>query len=260
MIPAAAVTATIKTTAAGVGPYVSPSPKPAGPSKPSTAPQTARAPSPTETVQAANPSLPDTPPRTLNLILPGIPIDSPAHLESPETSSNPPQVLTSPPDTGSLGIQSIAKPPVTAKQQAPAQIAKPVKFAGSAYTPDEPSNIEVAITVSSMPISIAIGATLAVIGSTTQPPINVAFTPKPILTFAGSTYTADDSTKFSVAGQTLAKGGTIIVGGTQLALDQAGTNASHRYQHSDITQYEHHRSAGTYRHVCQIYIHRRLSI
>ena len=62
------------------------------------------------------------------------------------------------------------------------------------------------------------------ITSSTQVPVNVAFTPKPVLTFANSTCKADDSTKSAIAGQTLAKGGTIIIGGTQLALDQAGTN------------------------------------
>lgn len=345
MIPAAALTATIKTTVAGTGPYSPPTPKPASPVKPTIAPQTADAPSPTT--------------------------DAPVHPESPKVPSpNSPEVPTTSPDTSSSpGAQPIPHLPVTSEQQAPAQGTKPVlTFAGSTYTADESSNIVIAshtlmpgsaaaviantpislapggmaavidtstqilaplsspavltfagsaytadassnivvagstvkpggpaivhsgttislapggaaavvgtstqmligatpiqaaptpvqavpaltfggstysadqasrfviagqtvtpggiITVSSTPISIASGATLAVIGSSTQSLIGAAVTPKPVLTFEGSTYTVGESTDFAISGQTLTKGGTINVGGTQMSLDQGGT-------------------------------------
>lgn len=80
------------------------------------------------------------------------------------------------------------------------------------------------ITVSSTPISIAAGATLAVVGSITQSLVNATVTQKPFLTFAGTTYTAGDSTDFAIAGQTLTKGGVIKVGETQSSLAQTGTD------------------------------------
>ena len=104
---------------------------------------------------------------------------------------------------------------------------------GSTYTADAASNFVIAgqtvapggvLTVSGTPISIALGASLAVIGSSTQSLVRPVTTQKPVLTFAGSVYTAGRSSDFLINGQTLTKGGTINVGGTQLSLDQAGTN------------------------------------
>lgn len=372
MIPVAALTTTIKTTVAGVGPYNPPTPKPVGPVKQTIAPQTARAPSLTPTVQVAEPPAP--PPKVSIPILLGTPTDSPFHFESPNVPSPTfPEAPTSSPGTpAGPGILPIVNPPATAELQAPAPAptAKPVlTFAGSTYIPDESSNIQIAghtlkpgsaaaviantpislapggmaaivststhilatlaspavltfagsvytadassnivvagstikpggaaivlsgttislapggaaavvgtstemltgatsidaastpvqaipaltfggstyladqasrfviagetvtpggvITVSSTRISIARGADSAVVGSSTQSLLNAAVTPKPVLTFGGSTYIAGDSTDFAIDGQTLTKGGTIKVGGTQMSLDQAGTN------------------------------------
>lgn len=232
MIPAAALTATIKTTVAGVGSYNQPTPKPAGPTKPTIASQTAGAPSPTATVQAVN--LPAPLSKVPVPTFPGIQADLPAHLQSPKVPSLIfAKVSTNPVDVpGSQGNQPIAKPPMTAEQQA-AQISNPVlTFAGSTtYSPDQASRFLIAgqtvvrggvITVSSTSISIAPGAALAVVRGSTQTLVNVAVTPKPVLTFAGSTYIADDSSDFAIAGQSLTKGGTINVGGTQMSLDQGG--------------------------------------
>lgn len=125
------------------------------------------------------------------------------------------------------GVASIQTTP-TLVQTTPA-----LTFGGSTYSADQASRFVIAsqtvapggiITVSSTPISIAPGATLAVIGSSTQSFIGAAVTPKLVLTFEGSTYTAGESTDFAIAGQTLTKSGVINVGGTQMSLDQGGIN------------------------------------
>ena len=51
-----------------------------------------------------------------------------------------------------------------------------------------------------------------------------AATPKPVLTFAGSVYTAGDFNDFNIGGETLTKGGVIVVDGTQLSINPSGTN------------------------------------
>ena len=120
-------------------------------------------------------------------------------------------------------------------QNAPDHVpAAPIlTFGGSAYTANVASQFIVAgqtvapggvIEVSGTPISIAPGASLAVIGSSTQSLVGAAVTPQPVLTFAGSTYTAGSSLGFLISGQTLTKGGTINVGGTQLSFGHAGTD------------------------------------
>ena len=105
-------------------------------------------------------------------------------------------------------------------------------FEGSKYTANAASQFVVAgqtvtpggvIKISNTPISIAPDATLAVIGSSTQSLVGSAITPQPVLTFAGSTYTAGTSSDFLINGQTMSKGGTINIGGTELSFGQAGT-------------------------------------
>ena len=105
-------------------------------------------------------------------------------------------------------------------------------FEGSTYTANAASQFVVAgqtvtpgevIKISNTPISIAPGASLAVIGSSTQSLVGSAIKPQPVFTFAGSTYTADASSDFLIDGQTLTKGGAINIGGTELSFGQAGT-------------------------------------
>ena len=105
-------------------------------------------------------------------------------------------------------------------------------FEGSTYTANAASQFVVAgqtvtpggvIKISNTPISIAPDATLAVIGSSTQSLVGSAITQQPVLTFAGSTYTAGTSSDFLINRQTLSKGGAINIGGTQLSYGQAGT-------------------------------------
>ena len=105
-------------------------------------------------------------------------------------------------------------------------------FAGSTYTANAASEFVVAgqtvtpggvINIDNTPISIAPGASLAVIGSSTQSLVGPAITPQPVLIFAGSTYTAGTSSDFLINGKTLTKGGAINIGGTELSFGQAGT-------------------------------------
>ena len=115
----------------------------------------------------------------------------------------------------------------------PAASPAVLSFAGSTYTADPASQFVIAgqtlapggqIAVSSTTLSLAPSANVAVIGTSTQslaisaPSANAA-----VLTFAGSTYTADSATQFIVAGQTLTPGGTITASSTVISMPQ-GTN------------------------------------
>ena len=79
------------------------------------------------------------------------------------------------------------------------------------------------INVDKTQLSFDKGGTGVVIGTSTQqlayPGIPVAA--KPVLTFGGSTYTADSSSDFIIKGQTLTKGGTVVVDGTTVSYDEA---------------------------------------
>ena len=108
-----------------------------------------------------------------------------------------------------------------------------ITFAGSTYTADRTSVFTIddqtlspggIITVSGTPISLGSTASIAVIGSSTQQ----LGTPNPtgqgrLLTFAGSTFTADRSSVFTIAGQTLSPGGVITVSGTPISLGPSAT-------------------------------------
>lgn len=107
-----------------------------------------------------------------------------------------------------------------------------LSFAGSTYTANSASEFVLAgqklspggqIMVSSTPVSLAPSANFAVIGTSTQVLATHAAVQKAaLLTFAGSTYTANAASQFVVAGQTLPPGGQITVSGTPLSLAPSG--------------------------------------
>lgn len=122
---------------------------------------------------------------------------------------------------------------VSPQNEASVQEGPVLNFAGSIYTANQASQFLVAgetlipggiVTISGMPISVDPGTSIAVIGGSTQLLKGAAATPKPVLTFAGSVYTAGDSNNFIIAGKTLAKGGVIVVDGTRLSIDPSGIN------------------------------------
>ena len=109
-----------------------------------------------------------------------------------------------------------------------------LSFDGSSYTADASSDFIIngqtltpggVITVSGTPISLPSGGTIVLIGSSTQSLSNAAIvTPAPVLTFAGSTYTADASSDFIISGQILTPGGVINISGTPISYDGSGNN------------------------------------
>ena len=114
-------------------------------------------------------------------------------------------------------------------------------FAGSTFTANSASQFVIAgqtlapggqITVSGTPISLAPGSSnVAVIGSSTQPLSMI--TPAPavgqasaVLTFDGSTYSANAASQFVIAGQTLNPGAQITVSGTPISLGPTASSAN----------------------------------
>ena len=230
-MPQSALTTTVRTTIAGTGRYSLPTPEPASPVQVTTIPQTAGAPPPKPTLPAAPDSGPTPPTRSPNLF--GVLTDSPKLLNNPKVvSPNPPGAAKNSPYF--LGDQAIARPSITASQGAhnPVKLVPVLTVHGSTYQADQASHFVIdgqtitpggAITVYGTPIAIDTDASIAVIGSSTQSLSNTVVTPKPLLTFARTIYTADDTTNFLIAGETLTRGGILKVDGTQLSLDQAGT-------------------------------------
>ena len=99
-----------------------------------------------------------------------------------------------------------------------ANSAGQIVVAGQTLTPGG------AITVSGTPISEAPGGSYAIVGGSTQSLITPAPTQGPaLLTFGGSTYTADANSQFVVGGQTLTPGGQITVSGTALSEGPSGS-------------------------------------
>ena len=108
-----------------------------------------------------------------------------------------------------------------------------LKFGGQTYTANSANQIVVAgqtlspggaITVSGTPISEAAGGAFAVVGGSTQSLITPAPSQGPaLLTFGGSTYTANAASHFVVGGQTLTPGGQITVSGTVLSEGASGS-------------------------------------
>ena len=119
---------------------------------------------------------------------------------------------------------------------APAGAPAVLTFGRSTYTANAASQFVVAghtlapgaaITVSGTPISLASGGAIAVVGTSTQSLKSPsAITPAPaVLSFDGSSYTADASSDFIIDGKTLAPGGAITVSGTHISLPSEGAIA-----------------------------------
>ena len=91
---------------------------------------------------------------------------------------------------------------------------------GQTLTPDG------SITVSGTLISYPFGGASVVIGTSTEPLsfATIIGADSPIITFDGSTYTADRSSNFIIDGQTLTPGGVIGVSGTPISYAAAGTD------------------------------------
>ena len=111
-----------------------------------------------------------------------------------------------------------------------------LSFGGSSYTADASSHFIIggqtlsqsaAVTVSGTPISLPSGGAIAVIGSSIQSLKSTpAITPAPaVLSFHGSSYTADASSDFIINGQTLSPGAAITVSGTPISLPSGGAIA-----------------------------------
>lgn len=109
-------------------------------------------------------------------------------------------------------------------------------FAGSTYTANSDSAILIqgqtlipgspAITISNTPISLAPGASVAVIAGQTQTLTSMGRpTARPVLSFAGSTYTANTAAAFIIDGQTLPPGSVITVSNTPISLATDGSFA-----------------------------------
>ena len=236
LLPAASLTATVSTTIANTGKYNVPTAKPASPIKVTTVPQTPEAPSPTPTLPAAQAPGPKDPTPT-QAILP----QPPKGTEVP--SSNSPGAPKDNPDLP--GAQPVAESSAVAGEQAtpvqessvlnqggpnPLQSIPILTFDGSTYQANQASHFIIAsqtltpggkIKISGTPIVYDKDASAAVIGTSTQSLSKAGVTQKPLLVFAGKTYTADDSTHFVIDGNTLTKGGAVNVDKTQLSLNKA---------------------------------------
>ena len=229
--PRPALITTVKTTIPGTGRYTPPTPEPTSLDQVTTLPRTAGAPAPRQTLSTAQ-DLGFSPP-TGSPDLFGTPTDSSKLVNNPDVvSTNFPGAAKNSPSF--LGDQAIARPSVTASQGAynPVKTVPVVTVHGSTYQADEASHFVIdgqtitpggVITAYGTPIAVDSDASIAVIGSSTQSLSRTIVTPKPLLTFAGTTYTADDTNNFVIAGETLTRGGSLEVDGTRLSLDQAGT-------------------------------------
>lgn len=108
-------------------------------------------------------------------------------------------------------------------------------FDGSTYTADASSDLTINgqtltpggnIDVSETPISYPLAGTAVVIGTSTEPFSFATDTgaDTPMITFDGSTYTADASSDLVIDGQTLAPGGVITINGTPVSYAAGGTD------------------------------------
>lgn len=118
-----------------------------------------------------------------------------------------------------------------------APVPAAMSFAGSTYTANSASQFVIAgktltqggsINVAGTPISLPSGANAVVVAGSTQALITPAPASAPaVLTFGGSTYTANSASQFVVAGQTLTPGGQIIVSGTPISEASAGAGSAY---------------------------------
>ena len=99
-------------------------------------------------------------------------------------------------------------------------------FAGSMYSAnslgqyvigEQTLSLGAAITVLGTQISLAAAGDAAVIGSSTELLAINGMRTAAMLTFDGSTFTADASSDFNIGGQTLTPGGSIEVSGTPIS-------------------------------------------
>ena len=115
-----------------------------------------------------------------------------------------------------------------------ARPAAMLTFDGSTFTADASSNFVIggqtltpggSIQVSGTPVSYPAGATAVVIGTKTLPLSfgTISSGVRPVLTFDGSTFTADAASDFTINGQILTPGGNIDVSGTPISYPSAGT-------------------------------------
>ena len=117
----------------------------------------------------------------------------------------------------------------------PSLTPPPLTFGSQTFTADSASNYIVngqtlvpgapAITVSGTPISLAPGATQAIVGGSSTIKLAPGTTPLP-LTIGTRVYTADSMSEYIIAGQTLIPGGpAITVSGTPISLGPSATQA-----------------------------------
>lgn len=107
-------------------------------------------------------------------------------------------------------------------------------FDGSTFTADASSDFVISgqtltpggsIQVSGTPISYPAGVTAVVIGTKTLPLSfgTISSGVRPVITFDGSTFTADAASDFTINGQTLTPGANIDVSGIPISYPSAGT-------------------------------------
>ena len=84
-----------------------------------------------------------------------------------------------------------------------------------------------AITIPNTPISLVPDGTIAVVGTNSPLLASIPSSAQaPVLTLNAISYTADEFSAFTIEGQTLTPGGSIIVSGTQISLEDGGTFAA----------------------------------
>ena len=139
-------------------------------------------------------------------------------------SSTPISLLPSADIAVVAGSSQVLTPPASSPNPAT------MTFAGSTYTANTASQFIVAgqtlrpggqITVSSTTLSLAPSANIAVIGTSTQflaTASAILTAEAPVMTWDGSTYTADAASDFVIASKTLTPGGIITVLGTPIRL------------------------------------------
>lgn len=106
-------------------------------------------------------------------------------------------------------------------------------FGNSVYTANSASQFVIGsqtldpgqqITISGTPVSLASSSNIVVIGSSTKSLEAATPTvPPALLTFDGSTYTADKASQFVIGSQTLTPGGVITVSGTVISEAPSGS-------------------------------------
>ena len=149
---------------------------------------------------------------------------------APVTISNTPISLVPGGTIAVVGTSSQLLAPMTTPTETPVLTFNGMTYAAevsSAFTIDgQTLTPGGAIFVSSTPISLAVGGTLAVVETSTQLlALTATFPEAPILSFQGTANTADASSAFTIDGQPHTKGAVITVNSTPLSLDAEGPAA-----------------------------------